>query len=94
MSIIRDNENFDFSNCTIEEKKDLIINLLNRQKELAFFLIESYPTDIALRIHLMFVIMICSLNVADYFVDYIPDSVISEDEFTALFAVRLNDYLD
>ena len=68
MPIIQDNENFDFSNCTIEEKKDLIVRLLNRQKRIAYFLIQNYTSNIGLRIHLMFTIMICESSFASYFV--------------------------
>ena len=68
--------------------------MLNKQKELAYFLIQNYPEKIELRIHLMFVVLICESHFGSYFVDYIPKSVINEDEFAAVFAAKINDYLD
>ena len=62
------------SNATPAEKKELVSNLLEKQKSLAEFLIRSYPADIDLRICLMFVCMICSSKFGDYFFQLIPNS--------------------
>ena len=93
MPIIQSSTDFDFTNSTVEEKKELITKLLNKQKELANFLIQTYPTDIDLRIHLMFITMICSTTFGEYFCNFIPNQVLSEDEFASLFASKLDDYL-
>ena len=93
MPIIQSSTDFDFTNSTVEEKKELITKLLNKQKELANFLIQTYPTDIDLRIHLMFITMICSTTFGECFCNFIPNQVLSEDEFASLFASKLDDYL-
>ena len=67
--------------------------MLDKQKELANFLIQNYPADIDLRIQLMFITMTCSSTFGDYFCDLIPNQVLSEDEFASLHASKLDDYL-
>ena len=44
-------------------------------------------------IYLTFITVICSSNFGDYFYDFIPSQIISEDEFALLFTSKLSDYL-
>ena len=37
--------------------------------------------------------MVCVSKFGEYFSDFIPNEVMSEDDFTLLFACKLNDYL-
>ena len=93
MSITQNNSNIDFSNANSEQKKELIDKLLKKQFELAQFLIDNYPDNIDLRIHLMFIQMVCVSKFGEYFSGFIPNEVMSEDHFALLFACKLDDYM-
>ena len=93
MSITQNNPDIDFTDSNFEEKKELIPKLSKKQKELADFLLETYPNNIDLKIHLMFIKMICPSTFDEYFPGFIPNEVLSEDEFPLLFASKLDDYL-
>ena len=90
MPIIQSNSQFDFTNATLEEKKDLIEKLLKKQKDLANFSLENYPNNTELRVHLTFFQMVCSSRFGEYFSGFIPNRVFDENEFTSLFATELD----
>ena len=93
MPILQNDIDFDFTNLTAEEKKELIIKLLNKQKEIANFLIQNNPADYILRTYLTFITLICSSTFGDYFYNFIPNQVLSQDELALLFASKLDNYL-
>ena len=93
MPIIKSNSQFDFTNATLEEKKDLIKKLLRKQKDLANILLENYPNNIELRVHLIFVETVCSSTFGEYFSGFVPNRVFDENEFASLFATKLDKYM-
>ena len=93
MPILQSDVDFDFTKLTAEEKKELIIKLLNKQNEIANFLIQNNPADYILRTYLTFITLICSSTFGDYFYNFIPNQVLSQDEFALLFASKLDNYL-
>ena len=93
MSIIQRNSQFDFTNATLEEKKDLIAKLLKKQKDLANFLLENYPNNIELRVHLIFIQTVCSSTFGEYFSGFIPNRAFDENEFASLFPTELDKYM-
>ena len=92
MSIIQNGNGFDFSNSTLEDKKELIAKLINKQRELSAFLANQYPMDLVLNSHLTFITNICSVDFGNYLVNFIPNRFLTEDEFAALFATKLDEY--
>ena len=92
MSIIQNGNGFDFSNSTLEDKKELIAKLINKQRQLSAFLANQYPMDLVLNSHLTFITNICSVDFGNYLVNFIPNRFLTEDEFAALFATKLDEY--
>ena len=70
----------------LKKKKRIKTKLLNKQTELAIL----YDDNVM--IYLAFITVICSSNFGDYFYDFIPSQIISEDEFALLFTSKLSDY--
>ena len=84
---------FDFTNYTLQQKIDLIKELLDRQKNLAASL-ANVTENIDLNMYLMFMIMVMNLPFAKYFAPFIPSGRMEEDYFCHLFAAKLNEYLE
>ena len=84
---------FDFISYTLQQKIDLIKELLDRQNNLAASL-ANVTENIELNMHLMLMIMIKNSSFAEYFAPFIPSGRMEEDDFCDLFAAKLNEYLE
>ena len=97
MVLTQTDETFDFTNATDQEKKDLIIKLFNKQKELALFLLFPYfPVDSDLRLAVSFTYHLLSIscsNFGDFFYQQITNGVMNSDDFSSLFAQKLDDHI-
>ena len=77
----------------MQQKIDLIKELLDRQKNLAEFLANG-TENIKLNIHLMFMLIIKNSFFAKYFAPFIPSGRMEKDDFCILFAAKFNEYLE
>ena len=68
MPILQNDIDFDFTNLAAEEKKEVIIKLLNKQEKIANFLIQNNPADYILRTYLTFITLICSSTFCDFII--------------------------
>ena len=94
MPITQNSPDIDFAESNFKQKKEeLLTKLLQKQKELANFLVETYPNNIDYKIHLMFMEMIYASKFDEYISGFILNEVMNEYEFAVLFASKLDDYL-
>ena len=83
----------DFTTATTEKKKEIIVELFQKQKELASFKCNNFILDPSVRIYLMFIITVCNTDFSEFLFDSIENKYYAMEDFTSFLAKKLNDYM-
>lgn len=93
MPVLRSDANIHFTTAAMEEKKDIIEELLQKQKELAAFTCQKFILEPSIRIYLRFIVTVCNSNFSGCLFNHIENKNYETEEFTSLFAEKLDNYM-
>lgn len=94
MPALQTDDIIDFSNSTLDEKIDVVFELLDRQRDLAHFTCENANISSDARTFLLFIIVICNTNFAVVLVNSLENRLYSYAEFLLLYSRKLDEYIE
>ena len=93
MPVLQSQDFVDFSNATLDDKIDIIFELLDKQRNLARLSYENTELPLEVRTLLQFIIVICNTNLAVVLVNSKENRLYLDVEFLELYPRKLHEQI-
>ena len=93
MPIIRTENIIDFTSCKVQEKMEIVFELLEKQKKLAAFTSESLNLTPSVNSYLQFVIAICNATFSAIIFHSFENKTYTFEELLSFYSKKLDEYI-